>query len=121
MRQGRYLIISELPNGDLEIKATEQGIEFLTEDEFRDNGDAYATMFEDFYCNGSYYPANDFQIVQLGHLTSSPIILDHQDILESGELNVAGIEKQWYLPNYAIFSEMEKLKNDETIIFKLIK
>ena len=120
-----YLEFTVLENGNLNIKATDAGIEYLKETFGDDMAKTYdhiwAELLESTSCNGSYCKVEPEEV---SALTESIIIADgyeftySEDEADTYEKQIAKTYgKVWWFPEYCIIDEIEKLMLGETIEF----
>ena len=117
-----YLEFTVLENGNLSIKATDAGIEYLRESFTTLNQDnLWCDLLEYTSCNGSYCKVEPEEV---SALTESIIIADgyeftySEDEADTYEKQIAKTYgKVWWLPEYCIIDEIEKLMLGETIEF----
>lgn len=123
-------------NGNLEITATPEGIEYLQDQigDTRTLGDPaseptwkqtpmgmWSDMLESYSCNGSYNlaPDNTFALTEAPIIASEPIILESEDQVNDPEWvpQYHPETKFWAFADYMVVDEFEKLLNGETVTF----
>ena len=106
-------------DGNLEITATEKGKEFINENREFDGIFIWCDLLEQYSTNGSY---NLVDPENIGALTDAPIIADiSPEINDNGEITYYEDTKFFWFPEYETIDEMEKLLNNETVIFTKVQ
>ena len=120
-----FLNIIELPNGNLEITTTPEGLEYL-EDRIAATQDErgyewqclpaamWSDLIESWATNGSYAMVHPGD---LGWLTEAPAIIYSKDIDDHGKLIVYPDSKTWYYNNYQTTDELYLLHSGQPVIF----
>ncbi len=113
----QYLNIEELPNGNLKISLTKDGIEELTElrERNKDYTGIWLDLLESYSCNGSY------QLVmpeKIGALTDAPIIGINFTWDDNGEIDEYDNVKYWYFADYMVKSEFDLMLNEGFVEFE---
>ena len=67
-RQGQYLHLEELPNGNLRISLNDEGVKAWEESNARDADEAFSELFEDIQCNSELEYFDDCSV--LGNLSN---------------------------------------------------
>jgi len=114
-RQGFYVNLRTLDNGDLELSPTPQAIAETEHFLGLPTMDALYELLEDWLCNG-------WEIVppeRLGSLTAAPILTD--EIIYGDMGSVEYIGQVWWFPNYQIENEVETLLTQGKVVFSLAK
>ncbi len=106
-----------LGNGNLKIIATRQGKSIINH--FNHNGDTenlWAELLDPTSCNGSFASIAPGEI---GALTDAPIIIDHADYNDAGDLQIYPGTKIWWLENYMLIDEFKNLMLNRPVIFQI--
>jgi hypothetical protein len=115
------LMITELANGNLSVKATDNGVE-LIENYIKSEpyNMIWCDLLESHSSNGSYsYFDSETRMTNPLALTGAPCIAESMHYDDDGEATAEG--KNWYLADYATFDEMRALMHGEEVIFNLIE
>jgi len=118
LRNGEYLTLKRLENGNLKISLTEEGKEEINNSDYEVESD-YLNLFDDIVSNSSIVLFSD--ISQLGFMSESPGITIGYYFSDEGEYTDEGNEdwsEVFYYPNYQIKDFTEDLKNEGYVIFK---
>lgn len=136
LHHGQYVHLDVLPNGDLRVTLTPEGI--IEERENRSEGANDNDVFYDLYtddpgphCNGGPYLTMDISEVDGGHMSQAPAIVsdwrlnsnDDKEWIDLPWINYLTYDdsKVWFHGNYMINSILETIKADGECILTLLK
>lgn len=115
VKQGYYVNLQTLNNGDLEITPTAQAVEEAERFLQLAPNDALYELLEDYLCNGwAFVPPE-----KIGALTDSPILTDEIAYGDSGSIEYIG--SVWWFPQYQVENEIETLLKKGKVVFSLAK
>lgn len=108
-----YIQLKELPNGNLEITLTDEGKEYITDNqdsEEQNLEEMFYDLFESIMCNSSSRYTTDigtFLYPLECHLTNAPAILTEVDTDDLG--GIVAYDTMWYYPNYQVVDFVREL------------
>lgn len=115
--RGDEFDIKVQPNGSLEITATQEGRDWIEEQQGRerDSTSILIDALEPYWTNGSYTPFDAGNANPFVGLTDAPCIAEEMTYEDDGKREVVG--KLWWFPEYMLVDPVEELRTKGRVVF----
>jgi len=135
LHHGQYVHLDVLPNGDLRVSMTEDGIQDLADIHLmhpeRNEDRFLIELMEDITCNSDLMFLGDISALDGGHMSQSPVIVEgwrcndeeEPDYVDESYVHYLTNDdsRVWYWNDYAIISILEHIKRQGEAVLTLLK